>query len=107
MFIRATGAHGSRQGIDRADPDGVAARASPRSARRGDERERTHAPDELSHLITARRLATAWVVAGTVHEPDAHRCQPNSRPPPRSTGNAARPYAGTCTSANSSAPPPI
>ena len=80
----------SREGIHGAHPD-VVRRVVPRArdAHQGHAtRERREPPHRRT---TARTFAAACVPAGTVHVPDAHRCQESSSPAPRSTGSAAAP----------------
>ena len=91
VLVDASGPLRTREGVNGSDPDrrGIAVPG----ASDGDQDRREHGRGELPghRSATANRFAAAWVAAGTVQVPDAHRCHENSRPAPRSTGKAASP----------------
>src|SRR5207302_8621296 len=89
----------SARRVHGADHDGGGPVASPSAGGEGGEdgtrREQTGHPSPHEgppvHRRITSRLATACVAAGAAHVPDAQRCQPNSRPAPRSTQKTLAP----------------
>ena len=83
------------EGIDRTDHDRVLGAPVPvlatRAGGRHEPEDRRHREDTSHRIIVITRLAAAWVAAGTVQVPEAHRCHESSSPAPRSTGKTATP----------------
>ena len=88
-LVPSPGALGTTEGVDRTDPDRLRAPRARDAAgeQRGDRQYR----ERPSHRRTATRFATACVVAGAPHPPEAHRCHDNRSPAPRSTQKTAGP----------------
>ena len=101
VLVDASLALGARQRIDGADHQGTVGSGGPvatvgpvvhEAPRRPQHIRAAHVISEPVHRSTvASTLAAAWVAAGTVHVPVAHRCHDSRSPAPRSTGSTATP----------------
>ena len=90
VLVDATGSLGAARAGRRRPPRGRRRRAEPPVHAGAEQREaqRPRRSVVLIATITARQVGRGMGAAGTVHVPAAQRCQPNSSPAPRSTGNA-------------------
>ena len=80
---------GARERVHRADPDRLGRGGRARDAR--EHRQRQQEPGAAPHRSTTRAFANAWVAAGTVHVPEAHRCHPKQQPGSHVDGQRGQP----------------